>query len=92
MPKKPSTVNLEESVWNDIELFMKENNVNRNTAIEWMLLEREMMIKNSELNQSIERKITIELPETFKNNNVKQEEKTKETEQLLVNVLKNINW
>ena len=44
MSKKPSTVNLEESVWNDIELFMKENNVNRNTAIEWMLIERRTLL------------------------------------------------
>ena len=44
MPKKPSTVNLEESVWNDIELFMRENNVNRNTAIEWMLIERRTLL------------------------------------------------
>ena len=47
MPKKPSTVNLEESVWNDIELFMKENNVNRNTAIEWMLIERRTLLTRS---------------------------------------------
>ena len=47
MPKKPSTVNLEESVWNDIELFMKENNVNRNTAIEWMLIERRTLLARS---------------------------------------------
>ena len=44
MSKKPSTVNLEESVWNDIELFMKDNNVNRNTAIEWMLIERRTLL------------------------------------------------
>lgn len=47
MPKKPSTVNLEESVWNDIELFMRENNVNRNTAIEWMLIERRILLSQT---------------------------------------------
>ena len=92
MARRSSTVHIHEEMWKKIDAYAKEKKCSRNTAIEWMLLEREMMIKNSELNQSIERKITIELPETFKNNNVKQEEKTKETEQLLVNVLKNINW
>lgn len=47
MAKKPSTVNLEESIWNDIEHYMEENGVNRNTAIEWMLLERRILISSN---------------------------------------------
>ena len=61
MPKKPSTVNLEESVWNDIELFMRENNVNRNTAIEWMLIERRTLLARTKnattVQESIENKV-----------------------------------
>ena len=64
MPKKPSTVNLEESVWNDIELFMKENNVNRNTAIEWMLIERRTLLARSN-NITITQASEIDKPEEY---------------------------
>jgi hypothetical protein len=64
MPKKPSTVNLEESVWNDIELFMKENNVNRNTAIEWMLIERRTLLARSN-NITITQTSEIDKPEEY---------------------------
>ena len=64
MPKKPSTVNLEESVWNDIELFMKENNVNRNTAIEWMLIERRTLLARSN-NITITKASEIDKPEEY---------------------------
>ena len=64
MSKKPSTVNLEESVWNDIELFMKENNVNRNTAIEWMLIERRTLLARSN-NITITQASEIDKPEEY---------------------------
>ena len=69
MPKKPSTVNLEESVWNDIELFMREKNVNRNTAIEWMLIERRTLLARANnvttAQTSDENKVEEVYPEEF---------------------------
>ena len=41
MAKIASTINIEEMFWNEIKLYMLQNNItNRNTAIEYMLLER----------------------------------------------------
>ena len=44
MAKKASTINLEEKTWDEINEFMKENKCNRNTAIEWMLIERRTLL------------------------------------------------
>ena len=50
MAKKSATFNLEESAWKDIHDFMDKHGVNRNTAIEWMLVERRTML--STMNRS----------------------------------------
>lgn len=47
MAKKPSTVNLEEAIWTEIEAFMEEHKVNRNTAIEWMIIERKVLLNKA---------------------------------------------
>ena len=47
MAKKPSTVNLEEAIWTEIEAFMEEHKVNRNTAIEWMIIERKALLNKA---------------------------------------------
>ena len=38
MAKKASTINIEENFWKEIEDYMGIHGINRNTAIEWMLL------------------------------------------------------
>jgi hypothetical protein len=46
MARKSSTIHIEETFWNDIAEYMKENNiVSRNTAIEQMLMERRIILK-----------------------------------------------
>ena len=46
MARKSSTIHIEETFWNDIVEYMKENNiVSRNTAIEQMLMERRIILK-----------------------------------------------
>lgn len=52
MAKIASTINIEEMFWNEIKLYMLQNNItNRNTAIEYMLLERRTLL--SEPNNKI---------------------------------------
>ena len=52
MTKQASTVNLEETIWNEIEKYMKEKDVNRNTAIEWMIIERTALLERVQRNQA----------------------------------------
>ena len=52
MTKQASTVNLEEAIWNEIEKYMKEKDVNRNTAIEWMIIERKALLERVQRNQA----------------------------------------
>ena len=52
MAKIASTINIEEMFWNEIKLYMLQNNItNRTTAIEYMLLERRTLL--SEPNNKI---------------------------------------
>ena len=52
MAKIASTINIEEMFWNEIKLYMLQNNItNRNTATEYMLLERRTLL--SEPNNKI---------------------------------------
>lgn len=52
MAKIASTINIEEMFWNEIKSYMLQNNItNRNTAIEYMLLERRTLL--SEPNNKI---------------------------------------
>lgn len=45
MAKKSSTVHLEQSTWDEIEKYQKENGITgRNDAIERMLLERRLLM------------------------------------------------
>ena len=44
MAKKASTINIEENFWKEIEDYMGRHGINRNTAIEWMLLERRTLL------------------------------------------------
>jgi hypothetical protein len=53
MAKQASTVNLEEMIWNEIEKYMKEKDVNRNTAIEWMIIERKALLERLQRNQAV---------------------------------------
>lgn len=46
--KKSSTIHVEGKVWDEIDEYMKENNItSRNTAIEWMFVERRLLLKLS---------------------------------------------
>lgn len=46
MAKKASTINIEERVWGVIEDYMAKYDINRNKAIEWIVLEHESMLRN----------------------------------------------
>ena len=46
MAKKASTINIEENFWKEIEDYMSIHGINRNTAIEWMLLERRTLLNS----------------------------------------------
>ena len=46
MAKKASTINIEENFWKEIEDYMGIHGINRNTAIEWMLLERRTLLNS----------------------------------------------
>lgn len=68
MAKIASTINIEEMFWNEIKLYMLQNNItNRNTAIEYMLLERRTLL--SEPNNKITTK-----PKKVVNEVVKEKE------------------
>lgn len=68
MAKIASTINIEEMFWNEIKSYMLQNNItNRNTAIEYMLLERRTLL--SELNNK-----TTTKPKTVVNEVVKEKE------------------
>lgn len=54
MAKQASTVNLEEMIWNEIEKYMKEKDVNRNTAIEWMIIERKALLERLQQPKQVE--------------------------------------
>lgn len=50
MAKKSSTINLEMKIWNLIYDYMEANEIdNRNTAIEYMLLERDSLLKRGSI-------------------------------------------
>ena len=75
MAKKSATFNLEESAWKDIHDFMDKHGVNRNTAIEWMLVERRTML--STMNRSaIQNEVNVDPKPTIKKE-VKKEEPAK---------------
>lgn len=68
MAKIASTINIEEMFWNEIKSYMLQNNItNRNTAIEYMLLERRTLL--SEPNNK-----TTTKPKTVVNEVVKEKE------------------
>ena len=68
MAKIASTINIEEMFWNEIKSYMLKNNItNRNTAIEYMLLERRTLL--SEPNNK-----TTTKPKTVVNEVVKEKE------------------
>ena len=68
MAKIASTINIEEMFWNEIKSYMLQNNItNRNTAIEYMLLERRTLL--SEPNNK-----TTAKPKTVVNEAVKEKE------------------
>lgn len=46
MAKKASTINIEERIWELIENYMSKYDINRNKAIEWIVLEHESMLRN----------------------------------------------
>ncbi len=55
MAKTSSTVNLENQTWDEIKAYMKANQLNsRNTAIEWMLLERRTLMAQKVVTTVIE--------------------------------------
>ncbi|WWU66649.1 hypothetical protein QJR26_18065 (plasmid) [Clostridium baratii] len=58
MARKSSTVHLEESTWNEIEKYQKENGgITRNEAIERMFTERRLLIKLSGVSKEDSKKI-----------------------------------
>lgn len=68
MAKIASTINIEEMFWNEIKSYMLQNKItNRNTAIEYMLLERRTLL--SEPNNK-----TTTKPKTVVNEVVKEKE------------------
>lgn len=54
MARKSSTIHIEESFWNEISGYMKENKIDsRNAAIEQMLLERRILLKVLDHKQAV---------------------------------------
>ena len=43
MAKRSSTINLENKIWEKIMAYAKANGINRNTAIEWIVLQHETL-------------------------------------------------
>ena len=75
MAKKSATFNLEESAWKDIHDFMDKHGVNRNTAIEWMLVERRTML--STMNRgAIQNEVNVDPKPTIKKEVKKAPQKT----------------
>ena len=54
MAKKASTINIEENFWKEIEDYMSIHGINRNTAIEWMLLERRTLLNSMNTQPKVE--------------------------------------
>ena len=69
MAKKASTINIEENFWKEIEDYMSVHGINRNTAIEWMLLERRTLLNS--MNKNVRREVS-------KNSNVDKQPAIKE--------------
>ena len=69
MAKKASTINIEENFWKEIEDYMSIHSINRNTAIEWMLLERRTLLNS--MNTNVRREVS-------KNSNVVKQPTIKE--------------
>ena len=56
MAKKASTINIEQIFWDEIADYMERNDIgNRNTAIEFMLLERRTLLNSTNTNIKTER-------------------------------------
>lgn len=89
MAKKSSTINLEMKIWNLIYDYMEANEIdNRNTAIEYMLLERDSLLKRGSL--------TVESPtvEAKTEKTVSKNSTPKEVKNWAVskdNLIKNLN-
>lgn len=47
MAKTQKTFNLESHIWNEIEQYMKKYDINRNRALEMMLIERRTLLNTS---------------------------------------------
>ena len=68
MAKIASTINIEEMFWDEIKSYMLQNNItNRNTAIEYMLLERRTLLSEPSSK-------TTTKPKTVVNEVVKEKE------------------
>lgn len=59
MAKKASTINIEERVWGVIEDYMAKYDINRNKAIEWIVLEHESMLRNGVAIKEIKEEIPM---------------------------------
>ena len=71
MAKKASTINIEENFWKEIEDYMGIHGINRNTAIEWMLLERRTLLNSMNTQPKVEvPKISNEQPKTTQEEDV----------------------
>lgn len=60
MAKIASTINIEEMFWDEIKSYMNQNNItNRNTAIEYMLLERRTLLSDSNNKTTPKQKVVV---------------------------------
>lgn len=60
MAKIASTINIEEMFWDEIKSYMNQNNItNRNTAIEYMLLERRTLLSDSHNKTTPKQKVVV---------------------------------
>lgn len=72
MAKKASTINIEQIFWDEIADYMERNEIsNRNTAIEFMLLERKTMLNSQSARSNTDQrdKKSIQKQQLIKENN-----------------------
>lgn len=72
MAKKASTINIEQIFWDEIAEYMERNEIsNRNTAIEFMLLERKTMLNSQSARSNTDQrdKKSIQKQQLIKENN-----------------------
>lgn len=70
MAKIASTINIEEMFWDEIKSYMNQNNItNRNTAIEYMLLERRTLLSDSNNKTTPKQKVVVNEVVTKKEEN-----------------------